>query len=53
MKREVGNECQSNEDLAEEQKAIKRALENYSELGFSGGIICVDGKCVECEKTAT
>ena len=40
------NECQSNEDLAEEQKAIKLALENYSDLGFSGGIICVDGKCV-------
>ena len=40
------NECQSNEDLAEEQKAIKRALEKYSDLGFYGGIVCVDGKCV-------
>jgi len=40
------NECQSNEDLIEEQKAIKRALENYSNLGFSGGMISVDGKCI-------
>lgn len=40
------NECQSNEDLAEEQKAIKRALKNYEELGFCGGILFVDGKCV-------
>ena len=40
------NECQSNEDLAEEQKAINRALESYSDLGFFGGIVCVDSKCV-------
>ena len=40
------NECQSNENLEEEQKAIKRALENYSQLRFNGGIICVDGKCI-------
>ena len=40
------NECQSNEDLEEEQEAITRALENYSDLGFYGGIICVEDKCV-------
>ncbi len=40
------NECQSNEDLIEEQKAIKRALENFNDLGIFGGIIGVDNKCV-------
>ncbi len=40
------SECQSNEELAEEQKAIKLALENCSDLGFSGGIIFIDGKCI-------
>ncbi|MFX0180758.1 MAG: DUF2156 domain-containing protein [Candidatus Hodarchaeota archaeon] len=40
------NECQTNEDLIEEQKAIKIALENFNELGIYGGIIGVDNKCV-------
>jgi len=40
------NECQSNEDLIEEQKAIKTALENFNDLGIFGGIIGVDNKCV-------
>ena len=40
------NECQCNEDLGEEQVAVNRALENYSDLGICGGIICVDEKCV-------
>jgi hypothetical protein len=40
------NECQSNEDLIEEQKAIKTALEHFNDLGIFGGIIGVDNKCV-------
>jgi hypothetical protein len=40
------NECQSNEDLVEEQKAIEHALHNFKELGLLGGILFVDGKCV-------
>jgi len=40
------SECQGNEDLMEEQKAVESAIEHYDELGISGGIIIVDGKCV-------
>ncbi|MFX0187832.1 MAG: DUF2156 domain-containing protein [Candidatus Hodarchaeota archaeon] len=40
------NECQSNEDLMEEQKAINAALNNYSDLNLRGGILCVEDKCV-------
>ena len=40
------NECQGNEDLEQEQKAIERALEHYYQLGISGGIIFVNDKCV-------
>ena len=40
------NECQSNEDLIEEQKAIDDALNNYSNLNLRGGILCVEDKCV-------
>ena len=40
------NECQSNEDLLEEQKAIDEAFDNYLNLNIKGGILCVDGKCV-------
>jgi len=39
-------ECQGNEDLMEEQKAIETAIEHYDELGISGGIIIVGGKCI-------
>ncbi len=40
------NECQRNEDLLEEQKAIDEALDNYFKLNLKGCIICVDEKCV-------
>ena len=40
------SECQGNEDLMEEQKAIETAIKFYNELGISGGIIIVDGNCV-------
>lgn len=40
------NECQSNEDLEQEQNAIMNVLEHYPELKIRGGIICVDEKCV-------
>jgi hypothetical protein len=40
------NECQSNEDLREEQKAVNEAFDNYFDLELKGGIICVDDKCV-------
>lgn len=40
------NECQSHEDLMEEQKAIDYIFDNFSNLKITGGIVCVDGKCV-------
>lgn len=40
------NNCKSNPDLLEEQKAIYYALDNYKELKFGGGLIIIDGKCV-------
>jgi len=40
------NECQRNIDLKQEQNAIKNALDFYDELGLSGGILCVENKCV-------
>ncbi|MGM0470197.1 MAG: DUF2156 domain-containing protein [Promethearchaeati archaeon] len=36
------NECQSNKDLAQEQKAINRLIDNYSELGYNGGVLLVE-----------
>ncbi len=40
------NECQSNEDLMEEQNAIDDSLKYFFDLKLNGGILCVDGKCV-------
>lgn len=40
------NECQSNEDLQEEQYAIFEALDNFTELSLSGGLILIDGKSI-------
>ncbi len=37
----VMNECERNKDLQEEQKAIERLLNNYSELDYNGGILLV------------
>ena len=39
-------ECDSDESLAEETCAVKRAFKYYSELGLSGGILRTDGKVV-------
>ena len=37
--------CTEDESLEAEQEAILEALENFSILGFSGGLICVNDKC--------
>ncbi|TXT62260.1 MAG: hypothetical protein BAJALOKI1v1_990005 [Promethearchaeota archaeon] len=37
------NECQKNKDLQQEQRAIDRLFNNYSDLDYNGGIIIVDG----------
>ena len=37
--------CTEDESLEAEQEAILEALDNFSTLGFSGGLICVDDKC--------
>ncbi len=38
--------CTEDESLEAEQEAIYEALNNFSTLGYSGGIVCVDDKCV-------
>lgn len=38
--------CYEDESLNEEQKAINDALDNFDQLGFMGGILCVDNECV-------
>ena len=38
--------CTEDESLEAEQEAIYEALNNFTTLGFSGGILCVDEKCV-------
>ena len=38
--------CYEDESLNEEQKAINDALDNFDQLGFMGGILCVDDECV-------
>ncbi|TXT65107.1 MAG: hypothetical protein BAJALOKI3v1_130011 [Promethearchaeota archaeon] len=38
------NECQSNEDLEQEQIAIDRFLDHYTDLDYNGGLLLVDGK---------
>jgi hypothetical protein len=40
------NECRLHEDLLEEQKAITEALDNYTELKFRGGLLCVQEKSI-------
>ena len=40
------NECQSNEDLQEEQNAIFEALDNFTALSLSGGLILIDEKSI-------
>ncbi len=37
--------CTEDESLEAEQEAIYEALNNFSILGFSGGLLCVDDKC--------
>jgi len=38
--------CTEDESLEAEQEAIYEALDNFIALGFSGGLLCVDNKCV-------
>jgi hypothetical protein len=38
--------CTEDESLEAEQDAIYEALDNFTTLGFSGAILCVDEKCV-------
>jgi hypothetical protein len=38
--------CTEDESLEAEQEAIYEALNNFERLGFSGGLLCVDDKCV-------
>jgi len=38
--------CTEDESLEAEQEAIYEALNNFSTLGYSGGILCVNEKCV-------
>jgi hypothetical protein len=42
----VHHACTEDESLEAEQEAIYEALNNFLELGFYGGILCVDQKCV-------
>ena len=37
--------CEEDEGLKDEQDAINEALDNFSELKYKGGIICVDNNC--------
>ncbi|MFX1388478.1 MAG: DUF2156 domain-containing protein [Promethearchaeota archaeon] len=37
--------CTEDESLEAEQEAIYEALNNFSILGFNGGLLCVDDKC--------
>lgn len=37
--------CEEDESLADENIAINEALDNFSELKYKGGIICVDNNC--------
>jgi hypothetical protein len=40
------NECQSHEDLMEEQRAINNAFDYFTQLGVQGAILYVEGKPV-------
>jgi len=37
--------CEEDDSLADEHIAINEALDNFSELKYKGGIICVDNNC--------
>jgi len=37
--------CTEDKSLEAEQEAIYEALNNFSTLGFNGGLLCVDNKC--------
>jgi hypothetical protein len=37
--------CTEDESLEAEQEAIYEALNNFTTLGFNGGLLCVDSKC--------
>ena len=39
-------ECEEDEGLEQEEKAIYDALDHYSVLDFKGALLCVDEKCV-------
>ena len=39
-------ECEEDEGLEQEEKAIYDALDHFSSLSFKGALICVDDKCV-------
>ncbi|NHJ19606.1 MAG: DUF2156 domain-containing protein [Candidatus Lokiarchaeota archaeon] len=41
----VMRQCEEDQGLEQEQEAIYEALDNFSELGFKGALICVDNKC--------
>jgi hypothetical protein len=42
----IMRECEEDESLIMEQVAINEALDNFNELKFTGGLLCVDDKCV-------
>ncbi|MBD3254536.1 MAG: DUF2156 domain-containing protein [Candidatus Lokiarchaeota archaeon] len=39
-------DCEDDQSLLEEQKAILSAIDNFSKLNYIGGIICVNDTCV-------
>jgi len=41
----IMRECEGDEGLEQEQKAIYEALDNFIALGFKGAMICIDDKC--------
>ena len=38
--------CEEDDSLSIEQVAINEALDNFNELKFTGGLLCVDDICV-------
>ncbi|NHJ26158.1 MAG: DUF2156 domain-containing protein [Candidatus Lokiarchaeota archaeon] len=41
----IARECEEDEGLEQEQKAIYEALDNFAVLRFKGAMICIDEKC--------
>lgn len=39
-------DCHEDESLIEEQRAINEAIDNFNQLDFIGGMLCVENKCV-------